>query len=185
MWVTHTERLSVRYLRETDASFILALYNTERFHQYIGDLKLRDLDDALLYLKNGPLAMYKEQGIGLYLVELRDTGIAIGICGLIKRASLDGVDIGFALMPEYCRVGYGYEAANAVLAYARDVIQLTRLLAITQEDNQASIALLKKLGLCFENMIHLEQDSEALALYCVEFTEGAYKLSSSTRISSS
>jgi RimJ/RimL family protein N-acetyltransferase len=60
-----------------------------------------DEDDARHYLAQGPIDMYARLGFGLYLAELRDGGVPIGICGLIKRESLADVDIGFAYLPEF------------------------------------------------------------------------------------
>ena len=47
------------------------------------------------YIVNGPIDMYNKLGFGLYLVERKDL-TPLGMCGLIKRDSLEDVDIGFA-----------------------------------------------------------------------------------------
>ena len=44
----------------------------------------------------GPVASYKQFGFGLYLVALKETGVPIGICGLLKRESMQDIEIGFA-----------------------------------------------------------------------------------------
>ena len=41
--------------------------------------------------------MYEKHGLGLYMVETKAEGQPVGMCGLIKRDSLDDVDLGFAL----------------------------------------------------------------------------------------
>ena len=92
------------------------------------------------------------------MVELRDDGAPIGVCGLLKREPLPDVDIGFALLPRYWSRGYAYEAASAVMAHARDPLGLTRVLGITKPDNHGSIRLLEKLGLRFERMVRLADD---------------------------
>ena len=111
---------------------------------------VRNLDDARGYLSNGPLAMYQRHGFGLYRVELKSTGEAIGLCGLIKRDTLEHVDIGYALFPAYWGQGYAAEATAATRDYARDTLQLPRLLAICSPDNAPSIGLLQRLGLAYE-----------------------------------
>ncbi len=89
----------------------------------------------------------------------------IGICGLIKRAGLDDVDIGFAFLPDFRAKGYAYEAAAAVMAYGKNVLGLKRIVAITSADNHASGKLLEKLGLPFERMIRLSEGAEQVRLF--------------------
>jgi RimJ/RimL family protein N-acetyltransferase len=102
------------------------------------------------------------------MVELRETGVSIGICGLIKRDSLDNVDVGFAFMPSFWSKGYAFEAASAVMAYGKDVLGISRIVAITSPDNSASIRVLEKLGLRFERMIRLSGDESELKLFAPE-----------------
>ncbi|MFI4982343.1 MAG: GNAT family N-acetyltransferase, partial [Nevskiales bacterium] len=116
MKVLETERLVLRRLVAEDAPFILELLSDPSWLRFIGDKGVRNLDDARLYIRIGPAAMYARLGHGLYLTELKDGGIPIGLCGLIKRDTLDDVDIGFAFLPQYRGQGYAREAAAATLA---------------------------------------------------------------------
>ena len=109
--------------------------------------------------------MYSRLGFGLYLVELKEAGLSIGICGLIKRDSLEDVDIGFAFLPKYWGKGYAHEAASAVMEYGRNALGLKRIVAITSADNDSSIKLLEKLGLRFERMLKLSNESEEVRLF--------------------
>lgn len=165
MIVIETERLSLRYLTNDDVKFILVLLNEPSFIKNIGDKGVRTLKDAEQYLLNGPIASYKQFGFGLYLVELKDSGTPIGICGLLKRASLEHVDIGFAFLPEYWSKGYAYESAAAVMAYGRNVIGLDHIVAITAPTNQSSINVLKKIGLQFEKLIKLSGEGSDTSLF--------------------
>ena len=112
----------VRWLDTDDAAFILQLVNEPSWLKYIGDKRVRTLQDAENYIHTGPAEMYGRLGFGLYLVALRDSGERLGICGLIKRASLDDVDLGFAFLPTFWGRGYAHEAAAAIMAYARSVL---------------------------------------------------------------
>ncbi len=154
MLVLDTGRLILRRFNiDDDAPFILALLNEPSFLQYIGDKKVRNLDDARQYLSNGPIASYARHGFGLYLVELKDAHTSIGMCGLLKREELPEPDIGFAFLPEFWNKGYAFEAADAVMKYARETLNLGRILAIVNPDNYASMKLLERLGLTFERML--------------------------------
>jgi RimJ/RimL family protein N-acetyltransferase len=163
--VLETNRLTLRHLSTDDAEFILEFLNEPSFLRFIGDKGVRTLEDAREYILNGPVAMYNRLGFGLYLTELKETGVPIGICGLIKRDGLEDVDIGFAFLPRFWAKGYAYEAASAVIAYGKDVLRLKRVVAITSPDNQASARLLEKLGMRFERRVKLSEDAEEVRLF--------------------
>jgi RimJ/RimL family protein N-acetyltransferase len=163
--VLQTQRLVLRQFSNDDAEFVLKLLNEPSFLRYIGDKGVRNLDDAREYIANGPVASYERNGFGLYLVEMKEAGSPIGMCGLIKRDGLPDPDIGFAFLPDYWSRGYAVEAAAAVMTYAREIFQLNRILAITSLDNESSGRLLEKIGLQFERTIKLSEDGEELKLF--------------------
>ncbi|MBD3886429.1 GNAT family N-acetyltransferase [Phormidium tenue FACHB-886] len=165
MTVLETERLILRRLTIGDSEFILELLNDPSWLRFIGDKGVRTLDDARDYILKNPVAMYERLGFGLYLTELKGEGVSIGMCGLIKRDALEDVDIGFAFLPKFRGKGYAYEAAAAVMAYARRAFGLNRIVAIASPDNYSSAKLLEKLGFSFERMIKLSDDSESISLF--------------------
>ena len=164
MTVLETERLSLRQFTVDDAQFILTLVNEPSFLRYIGDKKVRNLEDARQYILNGPVASYERNGFGQCVVELKDSRTPIGMSGLLKREELPDPDIGFALLPEFRNKGFAFEVAAAVLQYAGDRLGLERILAITTLDNDASIALLTRLGFRYERVIEMP-DGQQLKLF--------------------
>jgi RimJ/RimL family protein N-acetyltransferase len=165
MKVLDTPRLALHRLVPDDAPFILALLNDPAWLRYIGDRGVRTQDGARDYITRGPMAMYAREGFGLWRTALRGTGEPIGLCGLIKRPTLADVDLGFAFMPAYRGHGYGREAAQACLDYARDVAGLHRVVAIVSSDNADSLRLLARLGFRAEGPIRLPPDGEEVELY--------------------
>lgn len=153
MIVRETERLNLRWLDIKDAPFILELVNDPAWIQFIGDKGVRNLEDAKNYILNGPVDMYKKIGFGLYLVERKEDLTPLGMCGLIKRDSLEDVDIGFAFLEKFRSKGYGYESAAAVMEYGVQKLGMKRIVAITSIDNINSGKLLEKVGLRFEKII--------------------------------
>src|SRR4051794_23895785 len=150
MTVLRTARLTLDRITADDAEFICALLTEPSFLRYIGDRGVRTVDDARRYIDNGPVASYAANGFGLYLVRLTESGTPMGMCGLLKRETLEDVDVGFAFLPAFWGNGYARESARAVMQHARDDFGLTRLAAIVSPDNTASIAVLEALGLEFE-----------------------------------
>lgn len=165
MTVLETERLVLRRLRSDDAAFILQLVNEPAWLRYIGDRGVRTLEDAGEYIERGPVEMYGRLGFGLYLVERKDSGDPIGICGLLKREALEDVDIGFAFLARCWGQGYAFESAAAVLAYGTRTLGLSRIVAITSPENHASIKLLDKLGFRFERSVRLAADAAEVRLF--------------------
>jgi len=165
--VLETDRLVLCWLERSDASFVLALVNDPSWLRYIGDKGVKSVGDAERYIENGPAAMFSRFGHGLNRVELKSDGRPIGICGLIKRETMDDVDLGFALLPEFRGAGYAYEAAAATVAHGRSVLGFSRIVAIVSPDNEASCRLLERLGFRLERMVQLGVDREELKLYAV------------------
>jgi RimJ/RimL family protein N-acetyltransferase len=164
----HTPRLTLRPFTLDDAPFILELLNDPDWLRYIGDRGVRTLDDARAYLHNSPIASYARNGFGLMRVELKDGATPIGMCGLIRRAELDDVDLGFAFLPAFRGQGYATEASAAVLAHAHQALGLQRIVAITTQDNAGSIAVLRKLGFQFERLMSWPGEEAKLNLFAIE-----------------
>lgn len=173
MNVLETERLRLRPLSADDAPFILELLNEPSWIRFIGDRGVHTLDDARRYIAEGPCAMYALHGLGLMMVETKGERESLGICGLIRRASLPDVDIGFAFLPRFWGKGFAFEAAAATLEHARRDLGLRRILAITSLDNESSIRLLEKLGLRYERTIRMPGEDEDLKLFAVDFPRDA------------
>jgi len=163
--IRETERLLLRRMVPTDAAFIRELVNEPGWLQFIGDRGVRTIEDARRYIETGPLAMYERFGFGLYLVALRPGDVPIGICGLLKRDTLSEVDIGFALLRRFSGRGYACEAAEAVVAHAREELGLRHLVAIAAPENHRSLRLLEKLGLRFERMVRVSPERPESVLY--------------------
>ncbi|USK40781.1 GNAT family N-acetyltransferase [Cytobacillus firmus] len=166
MKVLETDRLILRWLTTDDAAFILELLNEPAWIRYICDKSVRTIDDAKNYILTGPMKMYSQFGFGLFLVERKEGSSPIGMCGLIKRDTLDNVDIGFAFLSRYQTQGYGFESASATLKYGHEQLDMERILAITSLDNHASSRLLEKIGMKYEGTIIL--DKEELKLFASE-----------------
>jgi RimJ/RimL family protein N-acetyltransferase len=162
-YILETERLRLRKFDLNDAQFIIELLNSPGWIRYIGDRNVKTEQQAIEYLKNGPLKSYRENGFGLSLVETKE-GRPIGMCGIIKRDTLEHPDIGFAFLPEFTGKGYAYEIASATLSHATDKLKLAKIAAITLPDNTNSIKLLEKIGLNFVKSF-ANQNGEELLLF--------------------
>ena len=153
--VLETERLTLRRMTDADAPFMLETLNEPSFIRNVADRGVRTLEGAVDYIRTKIMPSYEQFGFGFYIVELKESGTPIGVCGLVKRETLEDVDIGYSLLDRFAGNGYAYEAAAALMQHGRTVHGLKRIVGVTAPDNQRSIKLLEKLGLRFERMVQL------------------------------
>lgn len=167
--VLHTERLEMRWLTLDDAPMMLAVWNDPAFLRYVGDRGIRTLEQARAAIEAGPFGLYSRYGYGPFRLRLRDESADVGICGLFRRATLDEPDIGFAILPDYCGRGLGFESSVAVLDHARHALGLPAVTAIVSPANEPSIGLLGKLGLRYDRPIRMPGDDHDASLYRIDF----------------
>ena len=166
MIVTETNRLLISKFTLKDAPFFLELVNSPNWIKYIGDRKTKTVKEAEERIKTGHLKSYKTHGFGFYKLLLKaENNKPIGTCGLIKRDTLEYVDIGFAMLTNYEGIGLAHEASIEIIKLAKNVFKLDKLIAITTPDNVSSIRLLKKLGLTYEKKVIPFEDEEELLLF--------------------
>ena len=149
-----TPRLIVEPLTLNNVSFIFQLVNTEGWIRFIGDRNITSQEKAQTYIQK----ILESKNISYYVVKLKNNGDEIGIVTFIQRTYLEHPDIGFAFLPGYSKMGYAYEATDAVLKQLIQQRNLVHILATTLPENINSIKLLKKIGLVFEKEIEVEQE---------------------------
>jgi RimJ/RimL family protein N-acetyltransferase len=166
-YILETERLRLRQFELADTEFIIELVNTPGWLKFIGDRNVKTTEDAVRYLQNGPMKSYQENGFGLWSVVLKENKRPIGMCGILKRDSLENPDIGFALLPEFIGKGYAFEMALATVNHANNKLGLKTLSAIAMPSNEKSIQLLEKIGFTFTKVVSDPKDHAELRLYTI------------------
>lgn len=171
MKILDTERLTLSLITLDDADFYLELVNDPSWIANIRDMEIRTVKAARESILNTQIASQNKDGFSFYLVRRQLDNVAMGICGLKKRDFLDNVDIGYAFLPRYAGHGYALEAAIAVVQYARTVLCLPKLAAITSPGNQRSNQLLQKLGFNLEKVLILPGEERDTNLYGLTLTD--------------
>ena len=115
--------------------------------RYVEDGQPKDRDVAEKAL-HSIIAHWERHGFGRWAVEERSTGQFIGFGGL---RSLHGTpEVVFHMAPAYWGKGYGTELGRAALNFGFDQRGFERIVAIAKPDNAASIHVLEKLGMTFQ-----------------------------------
>jgi ribosomal-protein-alanine N-acetyltransferase len=162
-----TDRLLIRPTATEDAAFILELLNSPKWLQFIGDRKVRNLNDAENYINNRIISQYNKIGFSNFTVLRKSDSEKMGVCGIYEREGLEDFDLGFAFLPQFEQMGYAFEAAKKILELGLNEFKFKKICAITTKDNFSSQKLLKKLGFNFEKLVKIEGDSEELMLYLI------------------
>jgi RimJ/RimL family protein N-acetyltransferase len=167
--IFETNRLFLTPTTTADADFILALFNTPKWINFIGDRNLKSTQESAEYIINKFRPQIERLGFGNYTITRKFDDAKIGGCGLYDREGVEGFDIGLALLPQYENRGYGFECANKLKEVAFSEFNLMEISGITSEQNTDSQKLLMKLGLQFEKNIKLTDYPEEVLLYKLVF----------------
>ncbi|RZS93942.1 GNAT family N-acetyltransferase [Aquimarina brevivitae] len=154
-----TKRLILRPINSKDADFILALVNSKGWLQFIGDRNVLDKKDAENYIHK----ILDNEHFFYTVFEVKSSQKAIGILTLLKREEEQFPDFGFALLPQFEKKGYTYEASSSYLEILKKTDNYKHIIAITKPDNMKSIKLLKKLG--FQYTADHKKGYEQLSYY--------------------
>lgn len=114
------------------------------------------------------LPQLKRLGYSVYTLIKKQDNVKVGTCGLYDREGLEGIDIGFAFLPEYERKGYAFESARKLINVAFNEFGIKEINAITIEENISSKKLLEKLGFKLNGTTKLPDDEEELLLYKIK-----------------
>lgn len=163
-----TERLILKPTSEEDAEFILNLFNSPKWIEFIGDRNIKNIEEASEYIASKMISQLNRLGYSNYTVIRKTDGLKIGTCGLYDREGVEGIDIGFAFLPEFEGKGYAFESSDKLKELAFHEFGLQEISAITTKQNFASQRLLEKLGMSLVDTMTLPNDDEKLLLYKIK-----------------
>lgn len=166
--ILETDRLWLKPVSTSNAAFVLEMYNSPKFIQFIGDRNIRTVEDAENYITEKFLPQWEKLGYGNFVIERKEDGKTIGAVGIFQREGLDVGDIGFSFLPEFQGKGYGFEAASKLLEKAFADFGLTKVSAITTEENEVSRKLILKLGLKYFKKIRLPEEQVDLLYFEIQ-----------------
>lgn len=144
----HTERLTLRRWRDEDRAPFAAINADPVAMERMPTTLDRAESDAMVERIE---AHFAEEGYGLWVVERRTGGGAMGFVGLWP-AQFDAhftpaVEVGWRLGTEWWGHGYATEAARAALADGFDRLGLEEIVSFTSVDHQRSRRVMEKLGM--------------------------------------
>lgn len=160
-----TERLTMKLADLEDADFFLELYNLPSFIKHIGDRNIRTKEDAEQYIKTKFRPHIEKLGYGNYVVIHKELKKKIGAVGVFVRDGIEVPDIGFSFFPDFEGKGFAYESASKLKELVAENFGLTKISAMTTDENTSSQKLIERLGLKFQKYVIFPDDNEELRYY--------------------
>lgn len=141
-----TERLQLRHFNHDDLP-VMHVLNTDPDIIRYADEPSKDIKETRSRLENGALADYQKYGYGRFAVDFKPTGELIGFCGIKYLPEIDLPELGYRFLTRYWGMGIATEAAHACVAFAREDLQLTKLIALIIPENTGSVRVAEKVGM--------------------------------------
>lgn len=134
-----------------DLDALFALYSDAETRRYFpeGTLTYEETKEELEWFLNGHPS---HPELGLWATIYRETGEFIGRCGLLPWTIDDRheVEVAYLLDKKFWGRGLATEAAQALVQYGFEQLQLSRLICLIDRENEASIRVATKIGMTFE-----------------------------------
>jgi ribosomal-protein-alanine N-acetyltransferase len=164
MTILETDRLILRHLLPSDLDSLFALYSDPEIRRYSpeGTLTSEETKEELDWFLDGHPA---HPELGLWATVHKETNQFIGRCGLLPWTieQRPEVEVAYLLAKEYWGQGLGTEAAQGILHYGFEQLNLSRLICMIYPENQASINVARKIGMTLEK--EMEDDKGPYLLY--------------------
>ena len=146
--IARTDRLLIRETIESDISELYRIGTDQAVRKYIAPMQ-PTLEEEIVYTKAYVRHMYAFYDFGLWTVLEKDAygqERVVGRAGLFPSERLAGqIEMGYMIAPECQGNGYGKEAAETVLRYAFNVLDLEEVHLFVEKENKASVKLAETL----------------------------------------
>ena len=146
--IARTDQLLIRETIDSDISELYRIGTDQAVRKYIAPMQ-PTLEEEMIYTKAYVRHMYAFYDFGLWTVLEKDAygqERVIGRAGLFPSERLAGqIEMGYMIAPECQGNGYGKEAAETVLRYAFNVLDLEEVHLFVEKENKASVKLAETL----------------------------------------
>lgn len=163
-YIIETNRILLREFSVEDAEDFFRLNGNPKVIKYTGNLPFQSIEEAVIFLKN--YNDYSENGFGRWTVLDKENLEFLGWCGLKYDRTSNETDIGFRFLEEYWNKGFATESAKACIDFGFKELKLKSIIGRAMSENVASIQVLKKIGLKYENAFDF--DGKEGVIYRIE-----------------
>jgi RimJ/RimL family protein N-acetyltransferase len=140
-----TDRLTLRPMREADATALFEISQDPDVVRFVGDRHVPTLQEAWRMVA-GWIGHWALRGYGQWAIEERASSRFIGRAGIINPADWPGPEVGYLLGRPWWGRGYATEAARAAMDWGFRERGFADLISLIDPENHASIAVATRLG---------------------------------------
>jgi [ribosomal protein S5]-alanine N-acetyltransferase len=175
-----TERLRLRKVTKKDVRDMFEYASNEKVSRYVNWEKHRKLQDTKEFV-SFVLKQYSNQSISPWAMEIKALKKCIGTIDFVTWNPTHRIaEIGYAISEEYWNKGFVTEAAEKVIAFGFEEMDLVRIQARCFVENAASEKVMKKIGMSYEGTIRkamfikgAHQDLKLYSILREEYTRNA------------
>lgn len=143
--IADTLHLRIRETTVSDVEAFYRIYSHPSITRHMEGL-YRSVREEKAYAEEYIQKVYGFFGYGIWTVLLRETGEIIGRAGISWREGYRYPELGFVIAREHQRKGYGEEACEAILAFAKKELEFDCIQVLIEPENEPSVSLCRKLG---------------------------------------
>ncbi len=149
MKILETKRLNLEEIEDSRFDDLAKLLANEKVHRFFPKtLNRKESYEYLEVIRK----RQREDGVSFWAVIRKDDLEFLGICGLLKQNidTIDEIEVGYRINDTFWGNGYGTEAANGCIQYAKDRLKLSSVISLILPENMQSIRVAQKNGLTLE-----------------------------------
>jgi RimJ/RimL family protein N-acetyltransferase len=174
-----TARLTLRTFRRDDLPLYAALNADPEVVRHLGGPLTREGSDEIAEWAQ---ERYAEERLGLLAVERTQDHAFLGMCGVHHLESFpDDLEVAWRLAREHWGHGYATEAATAWLDHAFDTLGRQRVISVADPPNERSIAVMRRLGMEFEQQREIKEEGERFEVVLYAITAEQWRARTSPR----
>ena len=143
--ILETERCLIRETTVDDVEDFFCIYSDPAITEFMEGL-YPEKEQEKAYIREYIEKVYTFYEFGVWTVVEKSSGTVIGRAGFSYREGYDDPELGFTIGVPWQRKGYAEEVCRGILDYGWNVLGFSRVQALVETENAASLNLCDKLG---------------------------------------
>ena len=167
--IARTKRLLIRESTQEDVPALYEIWKMPGMSDYVQPMQ-PTLEEEQSFMRSYIRHQYRFYDFGLWTVTEQDSGHAVGRAGLFLSEILpESVELGYMIAPDCQRRGYAVECGRAIVAYAKEILDLPALHILADCRNLPSAKTAVRLG--FTERERIRREGTELIHFMLELTE--------------
>ena len=142
-----SSRLLLRPMEESDFAFMHSFLNDGELTRWLPVDNPCPLNQIHIHVDRR-LSHWDRYGFGTYILFRSGEAKPVGYCGIEHVVESPFIDLRYGLVASVQGQGLAFEAASCVVSHGFEGLGLARIYGAAMPGNLASVAVLKKLGMC-------------------------------------